>query len=41
VTALDVERLDVDPASISPSLLHFNFLGHVVGRALLSATYGR
>lgn len=40
VQALDVETLDLDPP-VSPALLHFQLLGHVIGRASLTAYYGR
>jgi Raf kinase inhibitor-like YbhB/YbcL family protein len=37
VHALDVEKLDV-PADATPAFLSFNFLGHILGRAVLTAT---
>ncbi|GAB2539486.1 YbhB/YbcL family Raf kinase inhibitor-like protein [Brachybacterium huguangmaarense] len=39
VQALDTDELDV-PADATPAFLQFNLLGHVLGRAFLTGTFG-
>ena len=41
VTALSVETLPIDEHATSPAVCHSNMVGHVLGRAFLTATFGR
>ena len=37
IHALDVEKIGV-PEDATPAFLNFNFLGHILGRAILTVT---